>query len=179
MLSIPKATALLSVLFVLSTGSSCEESEDSSLITPMAIMAVKEREAHRKAFTVSQSVYQEYLNFEKSRLSLGSVSMHRDPDLVTPLMEPEEIAFYSDVLSKADALLEWGVGGSTVLVTTQFPNLHCYKAIDSSEKWIQKVSAHPTVAAAISQGFVELKHVDIGPTNFTGEHCRKEPPDGR
>eukprot|EP00438_Fugacium_kawagutii_P008125 Skav207780 [mRNA] locus=scaffold5169:10058:11003:- [translate_table: standard] len=168
-MNIPKATALLSVLFVLSTGSSCEESEESALITPMAIVAVKEREAHRKSFTVSQSVYQEYINFEKERLSLGSVSMRlTDPDLMNPLMEPAEIAFYSGVLSKADAYLEWGVGGSTVLATTQFPNLHCVKGIDSSEKWIEKVSAQPTVATAISRGFIQLKHVDIGPTNFTG-----------
>eukprot|EP00438_Fugacium_kawagutii_P033183 Skav219797 [mRNA] locus=scaffold147:107136:107717:- [translate_table: standard] len=82
-------------------------------------------------------------------------------------MSREEIQFFRTELSKADAYLEFGVGGSTALAST-FPNLKCYKGIDSSKKWIEKVSKEENIAKAIEKGVAELKHVDIGETGYLG-----------
>eukprot|EP00438_Fugacium_kawagutii_P003109 Skav210391 [mRNA] locus=scaffold1526:416876:417394:+ [translate_table: standard] len=86
---------------------------------------------------------------------------------MTPLMTQEEVSFFRKELSQADAYLEFGVGGSTALAST-FPNLRCYKGIDSSKQWIEMVSKEETIAKAIQQGIAELKHVDIGDTQALG-----------
>eukprot|EP00490_Sorites_sp_Unknown_P018484 CAMPEP_0114678696 /NCGR_PEP_ID=MMETSP0191-20121206/52073_1 /TAXON_ID=126664 /ORGANISM="Sorites sp." /LENGTH=194 /DNA_ID=CAMNT_0001953111 /DNA_START=47 /DNA_END=631 /DNA_ORIENTATION=- len=82
-------------------------------------------------------------------------------------MTKEEIDFFGQCLSKADAYMEFGVGGSTPFAV-KHSNLKCLKGIDSSKEWIKLVSSQPVVSKGIEEGRVELLHVDIGPTGSWG-----------
>ena len=82
-------------------------------------------------------------------------------------MTKEELGLFNKTLSKADAYLEFGIGGSTVFAS-QFQNLHCLKGIATNENWIGGVSTETPVATALAQGRLELVFVDIGPTIGNG-----------
>jgi hypothetical protein len=138
---LPMQITCLSVVFLLgATQSFPEESEASALLQLNTEMHLLTQESKHQTIAAEAA-------FKQMRV----------------LLRPEEIHFFRQELSKADAYLEFGVGGSTAMAST-FPNLHCYKGIDSSQEWIEIVSKEETVAKAIEQGIAELKHVDIGKT---------------
>lgn len=147
---LPMQITCLSVVFLLgATQSFPEESEASALLQLNTEM--HENKAHLLLMT-------HLLTQESKHQTIAAEAAFKQ---MRVLMRPEEIHFFRQELSKADAYLEFGVGGSTAMAST-FPNLHCYKGIDSSQEWIEIVSKEETVAKAIEQGIAELKHVDIG-----------------
>lgn len=149
---LPMQITCLSVVFLLgATQSFPEESEASALLQLNTEM--HENKAHLLLMT-------HLLTQESKHQTIAAEAAFKQ---MRVLMRPEEIHFFRQELSKADAYLEFGVGGSTAMAST-FPNLHCYKGIDSSQEWIEIVSKEETVAKAIEQGIAELKHVDIGKT---------------
>ena len=84
-----------------------------------------------------------------------------------PMMSNVEIHFLDQVLSKADAYLEFGIGNST-LFALDHKNLGCVKGIESSKPWIEMVMKDPSISAAMAKGRLELVHVNIGPTKDLG-----------
>ena len=84
-----------------------------------------------------------------------------------PMMRNVEIRFLDEVLSKADAYLEFGIGNST-LFALDHKNLGCVKGIESSKSWIEMVARDPSISAAVAKGRLELVHVNIGPTKEHG-----------
>lgn len=81
-------------------------------------------------------------------------------------MTPAEIACYSRYLVNARSLLEYGVGGSTVLAASL--GVGSIYSVESDAAWIRQVARQPEVAAFIEQGRAKLTHVDIGPTGKWG-----------
>ena len=84
-----------------------------------------------------------------------------------PLMSDVEIRFLDEILSKADAYLEFGIGNST-LFALDHQNLGCVKGIESSKEWLEMLVKDPSISAAMATGRLELVHVDIGPTKKNG-----------
>ena len=84
-----------------------------------------------------------------------------------PLMSDAAIRFFHEILSKADAYLEFGIGNST-LFALDHQNLGCVKGIESSKQWLEMVVKDPSVSAGMATGRLELVHVDIGPTKDAG-----------
>jgi len=66
-----------------------------------------------------------------------------------PLMTQEEISFYIERPSKADAYPQFGTGGSMAFATS-FSNLHCLKCIENSQEQICSVSNFEASAAIAS-----------------------------
>ena len=176
------ATALrislrLSMLFFLGVTQSVEETEGAALIllqpkgaklhTTVTQNKETETKQHLDAALLAvetaqnQAAFETYLRVEQGHWS----EAERD---LSPLMTSEEIQFLRQELSKADAYLEFGVGGSSAVAST-YPNLQCYKGIDSSKDWIDMVSKQDTIAKFIASiGLSELKYVDIGETGRLG-----------
>jgi hypothetical protein len=86
---------------------------------------------------------------------------------LAPHMTGEEIACYRRYLSRASSLLEYGVGGSTVLAA-KLP-VQNLVAIDSDPRWLAAVAADPAVAALVSAGRARLVHADLGPVGAWGK----------
>jgi hypothetical protein len=85
---------------------------------------------------------------------------------IAPAMTADEVACYVRHLKAATAVLEYGVGGSTVLAAER--GVHSLYSIDSDAAWVAKVAGHPGVADMVSGGRAKLVHADIGPLGAWG-----------
>jgi hypothetical protein len=85
---------------------------------------------------------------------------------MAPAMTANEVACYVRYLKAATAVLEYGVGGSTVLAAEC--GVRSLYSIDSDADWVAKVAAHPSVAGMVSAGRAKLVHADIGPVGAWG-----------
>lgn len=152
-----RITASLSMVFLLGATQSCpEETEAPTTFLQEAVKVHKTTQSRQRTFSAEdQAAFKQYLRVEG------------EGEKMTPLMTQEEIHFLRQELAKADAFLEFGMGGSTAIALT-FPNIHCYKGIESSQLWIDRVSKEESIAKAIEQGIAELKYVDIGKTLVGG-----------
>ena len=150
---IPMRITCLSMVFFLGATQSCPEESEAPTLLQQSLEVHKTKEQTLSA--EDHAAFKQYLRVEPHRQRM------------TPLMLPEEIRFFRQELSKADAYLEYGIGGSTAVALT-FPNIQCYKGIESSQEWIDKVSEEEGIAKGIEQGIAELKYVDIGKTLVGG-----------
>ena len=164
-------------------GISCpEESDVLTFVQPKPVSGIhnqhkiEERADHEEQFFSLEHLYKAYMEVEQKRFHQtsfdqipGSVSLVgvTEQKIMEPAMTAEEISFFRETLSKADAYLEFGIGGSTVFAS-QFTNLRCLKGIESSQDWIDSVSADSNASAAFTAGRLELVFVDIGPTQAYG-----------
>ena len=83
-----------------------------------------------------------------------------------PHMADNELACFERLLRRANKVLEYGCGGSTVFAAS-LAHGHIF-SVESDPAWLRKVKAQPSVRDAIAAGRVDLKHVNIGPTGEWG-----------
>jgi len=107
----------------------------------------------------------EHVPAERQRLK-GSQTSTQAGDLA-PWMTESELHLFRETLTKAEAYIEYGIGGSTVFAAG-FENLKCMKSFESADEWIQKVSQNPVLSAALKAGRLELTHRDLGPVKMYG-----------
>lgn len=143
-----------------------KETKQHSMDTALFTMGVHEENKKTKEMKENQAAFKTYLRVEQGHFSSASTA-DLEAERMSPLMTSEEIQFFRQELSKADAYLEFGVGGSSAVAST-YPNLQCYKGIDSSKDWIEQVSKEDTIAKLFEKGIAELKYVDIGKTGRLG-----------
>ena len=62
--------------------------------------------------------------------------------------------------------LEFGVGGSTLMATRS--GLQSVVAVDLDPHWVDAVTKHPEIDAAIRGGRADIRHADIGPVTQWG-----------
>ena len=85
-----------------------------------------------------------------------------------PVMSADEVACYRQYLTGASAVLEYGVGGSTVLAA-ECKNIASLYSLDSDAAWLAKVACQVPVAKMIEAGRAKLIHADIGPVRKWGK----------
>jgi hypothetical protein len=91
--------------------------------------------------------------------------------MISPHMTTNEIACYRRHLADAQSILEYGVGGSTILAAERAPrSLYC---VESDAAWLHEVCLHPAVASMVSIGVAKLVHVDLGPAGRWGKPSRR------
>lgn len=85
---------------------------------------------------------------------------------VTAMMQPDQIDFYrSHLASSTGGLIEFGVGGSTLIaIASPVPLIH---SVESDRAWVAKLRQHPEVAQAEKSGRLRF-HGDIGWTRRLG-----------
>ena len=133
--------------FVPTAGFSCDSAEEEALIQKLPGVEIQ---------------HQSPLSLEDAK-NAGADFV----SVAKPMMSSKEIRFLHEVLSKADAYLEFGIGNST-LFALDHKNLGCVKGIESSKPWIEMVARDPSISAAVAKGRLELVHVNIGPTRSLG-----------
>jgi len=79
-----------------------------------------------------------------------------------PYMSAEERRLLEWAAADRRTIVEYGVGGSTVIFART--GAERIVSIDADPAWIAKVGGNPDVAAGIAEGRVELVYADIGPT---------------
>lgn len=80
---------------------------------------------------------------------------------------PTEVAVcVGETARRHGQYLEWGVGGSTRLVSHL--GVERIRGIETDRNWIEVLASESDLAAGISRGRVELIHVDLGPTRSWG-----------
>ena len=163
-------------------GISCpEESDVLTFVQPKPVSGIhnqhkiEERADHEEQFFSLEHLYKAYMEVEQQRVHQTSFNqMPESPKGMEVMMTSEEISLFHETLSKADAYLEFGIGGSTAFAV-QLTNLRCLKGIESSQDWIDRVSAEPHTAAALAEHRLDLVFVDIGPTTSYGNPAYPEP----
>jgi len=84
---------------------------------------------------------------------------------MVPAMTPEEIRCYWSCLERAERVVEYGAGGSTLMATRA--GVHVY-TVESDGAWIARLRRHEIVVKAEQSGRLTLTHVDIGPVKSLG-----------
>jgi hypothetical protein len=83
-----------------------------------------------------------------------------------PHMADDELACFERLLGRANKVLEYGCGGSTIFAASLG---HCHIfGVESDPAWLHKVQANPVFRDATAAGRAVLKHVNIGPTGKWG-----------
>lgn len=90
--------------------------------------------------------------------------------MTQPAMTAAEIDCYARHLTGASAVLEYGMGGSTIMAAERVDRLY---SVESDRKWIAKVAEHPAVASMLSDGRAKLVFIDIGRTGAWGKPRQK------
>ena len=134
--------------FFPTAGFSCDSAEEETLIQKLPGLEIQ----HNSLLSLEDAT--------KAGADFVSVAF-------PPWMRPDEIRFLDEVLSKADAYLEFGIGNST-LFALDHQNLGCVKGIESSKEWFEMVVKDPSISAAMAKGRLELVHVNVGPTGIYG-----------
>ena len=129
-------------------GFSCDSAEEETLIQKLPGLEIQ-----RQSFLSLQDATKAGADF----VSAAS----------KPMMSGMEIRFLDEILSKADAYLEFGIGNST-LFALDHQNLGCVKGIESSKEWFEMVVKDPSISAEMAKGRLELVHVNVGPTKPLG-----------
>lgn len=86
---------------------------------------------------------------------------------LTPAMSDAEAAVLRECFSKANSLVEFGSGGSTLLAARS-PSLRRIWSVESDPAWVARLHAEPDIAAAAQSGRLHLQSVDIGPVGGYG-----------
>jgi hypothetical protein len=82
-------------------------------------------------------------------------------------MSQDEAECYRHHLAGAQAVLEYGVGGSTVLAAKRKPkSLYC---VETDAAWLAQVRRNPAVAEMVASGAARLVHVNLGSTGRWGK----------
>jgi hypothetical protein len=90
---------------------------------------------------------------------------------ITAHMSRDETDCYKKHLAAAQAVLEYGVGGSTVLAAQRKPgSLYC---VESDAAWLAQVRRNPAVVEMVASGAARLVHVDLGPTGRWGKPSKR------
>ena len=76
-------------------------------------------------------------------------------------MTDGEIAVVRECFSKANSLVEFGSGGSTLLAVRS-ASLRRIWSVESDPAWVAKLRADADIAAAEASGRLRLRHADIG-----------------
>jgi len=79
----------------------------------------------------------------------------------TPWMSKPEFALWDCYLSGARTYFEFGAGGSTAYAAKHyhFERMH---STDLDPKWVDSLVKDPDVSRAMSEGWMQMQHVDIG-----------------
>ena len=88
-------------------------------------------------------------------------------------MAPEERDCYEHLLTLSETVVEYGVGGSTLMALKQ-RGLKKLISVDSDPRWIDNISQVPEVASAISDGTANILYADIGEVGRWGKPVGKE-----
>lgn len=83
-------------------------------------------------------------------------------------MTDSEIQAYSDLLQNASNIVEFGIGGST-LMAVEATNIQTINSVESDKAWVEKLTGHPAIAGAVKCGRLRLHQIDIGPTSKWGK----------
>ena len=80
---------------------------------------------------------------------------------IRPKMSSNEEECYKHLLSLSKRVVEYGIGGSTLMALRQrgVTNFVC---VESDPRWIARVSQISVVRTAISRDIAKILHVDIG-----------------
>jgi hypothetical protein len=78
------------------------------------------------------------------------------------MMTPAEVEFLKGALGRAERVVEFGAGGSTVLAAS-YPNIQHVTSIESDPAWIEKVAKGIRTPEKVT-----LVHGDIGPVKAFG-----------
>lgn len=85
---------------------------------------------------------------------------------IRPRMTSREVECYKSLLANCARLVEYGVGGSTVLACSHaVPHI---TAVESDPDWIEKVRNNRNVRDAEKAGRLALIYADIGPVGRQG-----------
>lgn len=88
---------------------------------------------------------------------------------MVPVMSADEVACYRRHLSNVSALLEYGVGASTVLAAES--GVRSLYSIDTDRDWVAKTGRQEPVARMMADGRAKLVHADLGPIKKWGKPC--------
>jgi hypothetical protein len=88
-----------------------------------------------------------------------------------PAMTAPEIACYVSLLTRARVVVEYGIGGSTLLAIKQ--GVSRLTSVDSDRAWIEKVEAVQEVQDAKQRGVATFLHADVGPVGQLGSPTDK------
>lgn len=114
-------------------------------------------------------------------LTIGTIHPPSEPGPGVQLaacLSKAEAKMLSDYLARATTVLEFGIGGSTVMAA-KVPGLRLI-GVDSHPDWITRCLQDPHVAAMQAEGRIRLSHVNIGPVKQWGyprdrSHVRQWP----
>jgi hypothetical protein len=83
------------------------------------------------------------------------------PDMVAlkPHMTDDELALFESLLGRANHVLEYGCGGSTLLAAS-YKDLRLF-GVESDPVWLRKVEAHPALKGASATGRFSLTIADM------------------
>lgn len=82
-----------------------------------------------------------------------------------PRMSEAEIAMLETFAREKPQLIEYGCGGSTLL---NIRHADTVVSVESDPDWIERISTHEAISAALGQGQLHLLHADIGPVGEWG-----------
>ncbi len=88
------------------------------------------------------------------------------PRIGAPAMKPDETELYQRLLASRPAVVEFGMGGSTVLAARRDGGV--VHSIESDTSWVHAVSRDPDVRRGIDNRRVYLHHAHIGKTQYLG-----------
>jgi hypothetical protein len=81
-------------------------------------------------------------------------------------MSRRERWLFSRYLKGCRSFLEFGCGGSTVFALERgVPEVF---AVESDPSWVARLRAHPVCSAALADGRLSLRHIDLGPVGQWG-----------
>jgi hypothetical protein len=86
--------------------------------------------------------------------------------LAQPAMRPRETAMLTELLRRADRVLEFGAGGSTTLALKLGVNR--LVSVESDASWIERIKADDRAAQAVEDRRLTMLRADIGPIGFMG-----------
>jgi hypothetical protein len=114
-----------------------------------------------------------------TRLLQGTIKLRRNGagfDLrgeIRPHMSSAEIHCYERLLDHSEIVVEYGLGGSTLLALER-PGIKKLISVDSDPRWVDKICHQPAVASAVSNGTAKILHVDIGTVGNWGKPINKK-----
>lgn len=83
-----------------------------------------------------------------------------EPVVLKPAMTAKEVALYKETLKDKKFLVEYGVGGSTLLAFKS--GINTIWSTDSSQEWLDNIRNHPELGAAVAKKKLHLFHADLG-----------------
>jgi len=92
-------------------------------------------------------------------------------ETLQPHMSQDEQRCYQKHLARSETVVEFGLGGSTLLALKQ-PNITKFVGVDSDLEWIRRLNEAPEAAAC--GGTVKFLHADIGKVGRWGRPSNKK-----